>query len=66
MPGVQIVADCSAIIFYLTDDGSDGQQVRDRLRWEDSLAAPWLLDYEVIVRAGRALPRQAERRAQAR
>jgi predicted nucleic acid-binding protein len=43
-----IVADCSAIIFYLTDDGPAGRQVRDRVRREDSLAAPGLLDYEVM------------------
>lgn len=43
-----IVADCSAIIFYLTDDGPAGQWVRDRVRGEDSLAAPGLLDYEVM------------------
>ena len=43
-----IVADSSAIIFYLTDDGPTGQWVRDRVRQEDSLAAPGLLDYEVM------------------
>lgn len=43
-----IVTDCSAIIFYLTDDGPAGRQVRNRVRQEDSLAAPGLLDYEVM------------------
>jgi predicted nucleic acid-binding protein len=43
-----IVADCSAVIFYLTDDGPAGRQARDRVRREDSLAAPGLLDYEVM------------------
>ncbi|HEY1619019.1 MAG TPA: type II toxin-antitoxin system VapC family toxin [Streptosporangiaceae bacterium] len=43
-----IVADCSAIIFYLTDDGPAGQQARERVSREDSLAAPGLLDYEVM------------------
>jgi predicted nucleic acid-binding protein len=43
-----IVADCSAIVFYLTDDGAAGHRVRDRMRGEDSLAAPGLLDYEVM------------------
>lgn len=43
-----IVTDCSAVIFYLTDDGPVGRQARDRIRGEDSLAAPGLLDYEVM------------------
>ncbi len=43
-----IVADCSAIVFYLTDDGPVGRRVRDRIRQEDELAAPGLLDYEVM------------------
>lgn len=43
-----IVADCSAVIFYLTDDGPAGQQAREHVRREDSLAAPGLLDYEVM------------------
>jgi hypothetical protein len=29
-----IIADCSAIIFYLTDDGPAGRQVRDRVAKE--------------------------------
>lgn len=43
-----IVADCSAIVFYLTDDGSAGRRVRERIRSEESVAAPGLLDYEVM------------------
>ncbi len=43
-----IVADSSAIIFYLTDDGPTGHQVRERVRREDALCAPELLDYEVM------------------
>ena len=43
-----IVTDCSAIIFYLTDDGPAGRRARDRVRREDSLATPGLLDYEVM------------------
>jgi predicted nucleic acid-binding protein len=43
-----IVADCSALVFYLTDDGPAGRQVRDRVRREDALAAPGLLDYEIM------------------
>lgn len=43
-----IIADCSAIIFYLTDDGAAGRRVRDRVAQEDALSAPELLDYEVM------------------
>lgn len=43
-----IVADCSALVFYLTDDGPAGRQARSRIGREDSLAAPGLLDYEVM------------------
>lgn len=43
-----IVADCSAIVFYLTDDSPAGRRIRDRVRGEDLLAAPGLLDYEVM------------------
>jgi predicted nucleic acid-binding protein len=43
-----IVADCSAVIFYLTDDGPAGLQAREHVRRQDSLAAPGLLDYEVM------------------
>lgn len=43
-----IVADASAIIFYLTDDGPTGHQVRERVGREDTLCAPELLDYEVM------------------
>jgi predicted nucleic acid-binding protein len=43
-----IVADCSAIVFYLTDDGPAGRPDRDRVRREDAVAAPSLLVYEVM------------------
>jgi predicted nucleic acid-binding protein len=43
-----IVADCSALIFYLTDDGPAGRRARGRIAREDALAAPGLLDYEVM------------------
>ncbi len=43
-----IVTDCSAIIFYLTDDGPAGRRVRDRVAREDVVSAPELLDYEVM------------------
>jgi predicted nucleic acid-binding protein len=43
-----IVADCSAIVFYLTDDGSAGHRVRERVSREDAMSAPELLDYEVM------------------
>ncbi|MEV7678042.1 type II toxin-antitoxin system VapC family toxin [Streptomyces sp. NPDC088341] len=43
-----IVIDCSALVFFLTDDGPTGQRVRKRVVEEDRLAAPHLIDYEVI------------------
>lgn len=43
-----IVADCSAIVFYLTDDGPAGHRVRERVGGEDAMSAPELLDYEVM------------------
>lgn len=43
-----IIADCSAIIFYLTDDGPAGRRVRERVAGEDTVSAPELLDYEVM------------------
>jgi len=43
-----IVTGCSAIVFYLTDDGPTGRLVRDRVAREDALSAPELLDYEVM------------------
>lgn len=43
-----IVIDCSALIFFLTDDGSIGHRIRERLARDDVVAAPHLLDYEVM------------------
>ncbi|WP_066952659.1 type II toxin-antitoxin system VapC family toxin [Streptomyces lushanensis] len=43
-----IVIDCSALVFFLTDDGPTGRQVRKRVAEEDRLAAPHLIDYEVM------------------
>jgi predicted nucleic acid-binding protein len=43
-----IVAGCSVLIFCLTDDGPAGRQARGRIGQEDALAAPGLLDYEVM------------------
>jgi predicted nucleic acid-binding protein len=43
-----IVVDCSALVHALTDTGRRGKAVRDRLDREDSLAAPNLLDTEIL------------------
>ncbi|MFB7455639.1 type II toxin-antitoxin system VapC family toxin [Streptomyces sp. NPDC056188] len=43
-----IVTDCSALVFFLTDAGPTGHRVRERLAKEDRLAAPHLIDYEVM------------------
>jgi predicted nucleic acid-binding protein len=43
-----IVADSSALVFYLTDDGPAGRQARGRIGQEDTVAAPGLLDYEIM------------------
>ncbi|QXE39293.1 type II toxin-antitoxin system VapC family toxin [Streptomyces sp. GMY02] len=43
-----IVIDCSALVFFLTDDGPTGHHVRKRVAGEDRLAAPHLIDYEVM------------------
>jgi predicted nucleic acid-binding protein len=42
-----IVADCSAVVFLLTDAGPTGDAIGARLATEDRVAAPHLLDYEV-------------------
>ncbi|WP_322770046.1 type II toxin-antitoxin system VapC family toxin [Frankia sp. Cr1] len=42
------VIDCSALIRTLTDHGPIGRAVRHRLAGLASLAAPGLLDYEVV------------------
>ncbi|GAB2974842.1 PIN domain-containing protein [Streptomyces pseudoechinosporeus] len=43
-----IVVDCSALVFFLTDEGPTGRGVRDRVAKEDRLAAPHLIDYEIM------------------
>ncbi|MGW2184445.1 type II toxin-antitoxin system VapC family toxin [Streptomyces sp. NPDC001719] len=43
-----IVVDCSALVFFLTDDGPTGHRVRERVAKEDRLAAPHLIDYEIM------------------
>ncbi|WP_326805127.1 type II toxin-antitoxin system VapC family toxin [Streptomyces sp. NBC_01788] len=43
-----IVTDCSALVFFLTDAGPTGHQVRERVAKEDRLAAPHLIDYEIM------------------
>ncbi|WP_432251831.1 type II toxin-antitoxin system VapC family toxin [Streptomyces sp. HNM1019] len=43
-----IVVDCSALVFFLSDDGPTGHRVRKRVAMEDRLAAPHLIDYEIM------------------
>ncbi|MGW3567047.1 type II toxin-antitoxin system VapC family toxin [Streptomyces sp. NPDC000941] len=43
-----IVVDCSALVFFLSDDGPTGHRVRERVAKEDRLAAPHLIDYEIM------------------
>ncbi|MGP3940704.1 MULTISPECIES: type II toxin-antitoxin system VapC family toxin [Streptomyces] len=43
-----IVIDCSALVFFLTDEGPIGHGVRQRVAKEDRLDAPHLLDYEIM------------------
>jgi predicted nucleic acid-binding protein len=43
-----IVADCSALVFFLTDDGPTGHRMRECVAEEDRLAAPHLIDYEIM------------------
>lgn len=43
-----IVVDCSAVVFFLTDEGATGHQIRERVAKEDRLAAPHLIDYEIM------------------
>ena len=60
-----LVADASVVATALTDDGSDGDRARTRLRGE-RLAAPELLDLEVVsvlrgrLRAGALDARRAQ------
>jgi predicted nucleic acid-binding protein len=43
-----IVVDCSALVFFLSDEGPIGHRVRERVAKEDRLAAPHLIDYEIM------------------
>ncbi|WP_316743813.1 type II toxin-antitoxin system VapC family toxin [Streptomyces sp. MK7] len=43
-----IVADCSALVFFLTDAGPIGHRIRERVGKEDRIAAPHLIDYEIM------------------
>lgn len=60
-----LVTDASVVATALSDDGSDGDRARTRLRGE-RLAAPELLDLEVAsvlrrqIRAGALDPRRAQ------
>lgn len=59
-----IVVDASVLVVALTDDGTDGDLARDRLRGE-RLAAPSIIDLEVLsvlrklVRSSDVSPRRA-------
>ncbi|WP_131774035.1 type II toxin-antitoxin system VapC family toxin [Protofrankia symbiont of Coriaria myrtifolia] len=48
MSDVAAVIDCSALVRTLTDQGAGGVAVRRRLAGLESLAAPGLLDYEIV------------------
>ncbi|MCK9876563.1 hypothetical protein MXD59_12380 [Frankia sp. Ag45/Mut15] len=49
MSASEAVIDCSALVRTLTDHGSAGYAVRRRLEGLASLAAPGLLDYEMVL-----------------
>jgi predicted nucleic acid-binding protein len=61
-----IVVDASAAIAYLIDSGEEGQWVRETVRREGEVAAPHLIDVEVVSALRHALrrrdvtPRQAD------
>jgi len=61
-----IVIDASVLVNVLADDGPDGDLARSRLAAEEDLAAPQLLDLEVIsvVRRNHARQRLDRRRAE--
>ncbi|MFE4356961.1 type II toxin-antitoxin system VapC family toxin [Kitasatospora sp. NPDC056800] len=62
-----VVVDCSALVRALADHGPAGRAVRARLRDLDVLAAPGLLDYELVsalfgmVRGGKLTAKEAEK-----
>ena len=61
------VIDCSALVRALADESPKGEAVRSRLTNELALAAPSLLDYELMsalpgmIRGGKLTPRQMGR-----
>jgi predicted nucleic acid-binding protein len=61
------VIDCSALVRALADESVKGEAVRSRLADELALAAPSLLDYELMsallgmMRGGKLTPRQMAR-----
>jgi predicted nucleic acid-binding protein len=61
------VIDCSALVRALADESPEGEAVRSRLAGELALAAPSLLDYELMsallgmIRGGKITPRQMGR-----
>ena len=67
MPAISmtVVIDCSALVRALTDHGPAGFAVRGRLGGMDALAAPGLLDYQIIsalfgmVRGGKLTEKEA-------
>ena len=61
-----IVVDASVLVTALGDDGDDGDRARSRLRVEDRLIAPHLVDIEVVSawRRMTAAGDLAERRAE--
>jgi predicted nucleic acid-binding protein len=62
-----VVIDTSAVVCVLTDHGTAGKAARDRLRAVAGLAAPGLLDYEVVsallgmTRGAKITQREAEK-----
>ncbi|QMU79710.1 type II toxin-antitoxin system VapC family toxin [Streptacidiphilus sp. PB12-B1b] len=60
-----VVIDCSALVRALTDNGPAGFAVRSRLGGLEGLAAPGLLDYEIVsalfgmVRGGKLTEKEA-------
>jgi predicted nucleic acid-binding protein len=61
-----IVVDASAVVEYLTDGGGVGEWVRARIEHESELAAPHLLDLEVLSAIRKRLLRKEVTRPQAR
>jgi predicted nucleic acid-binding protein len=60
-----IVLDASAAIDYLVDGGARGEWVRERVERESNLAAPHLLDLEVVSGLRQLVARASLTRRQA-